>query len=259
MGIPKPTIDEILRASREHCCEDPHAPCVRVVAVADLPSRFGEFQVAAFDSHRDRHDHAALVRGDVTGKEDVPVRLHSECLTGDAFGSMRCDCREQLELAMTQLGRMPEGIILYLRQEGRGIGFANKIRAYQLQEWGYDTNQANEALGFRADERDYAIAAHMLSSLGVKSIRLMSNNPQKIRDLQQHGIHVTGRIPMIVPPNPHNRFYLETKRTKSGHMLDDAHQNGPSADTTAGLHVPEQVDSATETEPETETSGASRV
>lgn len=235
MGIPRPAIDDILARNKAHVCEDPDFPCVRVVAVADLPSRFGEFQVVAFDMPREaKKDHAALVRGDVTGGEDVPVRLHSECLTGDAFGSLRCDCREQLELAMEQIARMPEGVILYLRQEGRGIGFANKIRAYQLQEWGYDTVQANEALGFRADERDYALAAHMLHSLGIKSIRLMSNNPDKARQLEAAGIRVAGRIPMIVPPNPHNRVYLETKRAKSGHLLGEA----------AALLVPEQVDNA---------------
>lgn len=236
VGIPKPTIEDILAKNRDHCCGEADGPCVRVAAVADLPSRFGDFQIVAFSSpHDQREDHAALVKGDITGKENVPVRLHSECLTGDAFGSLRCDCREQLELAMEQISRMPEGMILYLRQEGRGIGFANKVRAYQLQEWGYDTVQANEALGFRADERDYQLAAHMLHSLGVKSIRLMSNNPDKIRQLQDAGIRVEGRIPMIVPPNPHNQFYLETKREKSGHLLGEA------------LHVPEQVDNARRT------------
>jgi len=134
---------------------------------------------------------------------------------------------------MEELGKLDAGIILYLRQEGRGIGFANKIKAYQLQEWGYDTNQANEILGFRADERDYAIAAHMLHSLEVKSIRLMSNNPDKIADLRLHGVEVEGRIPIVIPSNPHNAAYLDTKRHKSGHLLPEQ-----------VLHVPEQVDNA---------------
>jgi GTP cyclohydrolase II len=233
MPIPKPALDEILNRSRNHDCSKHGAICVRVVAVADLPTRYGEFQVIAFDSPSDGKEHAALVRGDVVGKAGVPVRLHSECLTGDAFMSLRCDCRQQLERAQEEIAKLPEGIVLYLRQEGRGIGFANKIRAYQLQEWGYDTNQANEALGFRADERDYEIAARMLEALEVGSIQLFSNNPDKLADLARHGVKVDGRIPLVIPPNPHNARYLETKRDKSGHLLPGA-----------GLQVPEQVDSA---------------
>jgi GTP cyclohydrolase II len=150
------------------------------------------------------------------------VRLHSEFLTGDALGSLRCDCRDQLESALTIIGKMEKGIVLYLRQEGRGIGFTNKIRAYGLQDHGYDTVQANLALGFRDDERDYAVAAHMLHSLGVRSIRLITNNPEKIRQLTQHGVKVVGRIPHVIPPNEHNRFYLETKARRSGHFIDFA-------------------------------------
>jgi GTP cyclohydrolase II len=146
--------------------------------------------------------------------------LHSECATGDAIGSLRCDCRDQLETALIKIGEMDKGILLYMRQEGRGIGFVNKIRAYGLQDHGYDTVEANIALGFRDDEREYSVAAHMLDSLKVKSIRLMTNNPRKIADLTQHGIVVTERIPHVIPPNPHNRFYLETKATKSGHLID---------------------------------------
>jgi GTP cyclohydrolase II len=219
MAIPRPTIDELLKANADHDCSEQGGICVRIVAVADLPTRFGNFQVVAFHSPSDRKEHAALVRGDVYGKERVPVRLHSECLTGDAFGSLRCDCREQLELALTEIGRHECGLILYLRQEGRGIGFANKIKAYQLQEAGLDTIEANEALGFRADERDYAVAAHMLASLHVGSIRLMSNNPRKISDLRSHGVIVEDRIPIEIPPNVHNYRYLETKRVKAGHLL----------------------------------------
>src|SRR5581483_6269608 len=213
MGIAKPSLDDILR--------DVAGRKVRVSAVAELPTRFGAFQVVAFHAPDESKEHAALVKGDITDMADVPVRLHSECLTGDVFTSFRCDCRQQLELAMETVQKMPAGAILYLRQEGRGIGFENKIRAYQLQEQGYDTNQANEALGFKADERDYDVAAQMLRALKVKSVRLMSNNPDKARDLQAHGIEVTGRIPVQVPPNPHNALYLETKRVKSGHMIDE--------------------------------------
>lgn len=218
MSIPSIQVEALIREGREHQCEDPSA-CVRIAAIANLPTRFGEFQVVAFNSPGDQKEHAALVRGDVVGGENVPVRLHSECLTGDTFSSLRCDCREQLEFALREIAERKFGVVLYLRQEGRGIGFANKIRAYQLQQIGYDTIQANELLGFRADERDYAIAAHMLDSLHVQSIRLMSNNPAKVADLQSHGVKIVDRIPIVVPPNPYNRRYLETKRVKAGHLL----------------------------------------
>ena len=141
-------------------------------------------------------------------------------MTGDAIGSLRCDCRDQLETALTQMGKMERGMVLYLRQEGRGIGLTNKIRAYGLQDHGYDTVDANLALGFRDDEREYSVAAHMLDTLRVKSVRLMTNNPRKINDLTQHGIVVSDRIPLIIPPNPYNEFYLRTKAAKSGHLID---------------------------------------
>src|SRR5574340_329833 len=169
--------------------------CVRVVAMAELPTRFGDFHIVAFENNRDGKDHVAITRGDIIGAEDVPVRLHSECLTGDALGSLRCDCRDQLEAALKTIGQMEKGIVLYLRQEGRGIGLTNKIRAYELQDSGLDTVQANLALGFRDDERDYAVAAHMLMSLKIQSVRLMTNNPKKINQLVQYGIKVNGRIP----------------------------------------------------------------
>jgi GTP cyclohydrolase II len=232
-------LEELVRADADHDCSGAGGVCVRLAAVADLPTRFGEFMVVAFDSPTDEKEHAALVRGDIAGKSEVPVRLHSECLTGDTFGSLRCDCRDQLELALRAIGRRETGLILYLRQEGRGIGFANKIRAYQLQEAGLDTIQANEALGFRGDERDYEVAAHMLESLRVRSIRLMSNNPDKIEDLRAHGIRVVGRIPIETAPNPFNRRYLETKRLKAGHLLRDL----------PPLQVAEQVDAVVRSEP----------
>jgi GTP cyclohydrolase II len=207
---------------REHECEGvgPMKVCVRVIAVAELPTRFGRFRIVAFWNNRDEKEHVALVRGDVIGAENVPTRLHSECLTGDAIGSLRCDCRDQLESALEKLGSEPRGLLLYLRQEGRGIGLVNKIRAYALQDKGLDTVEANLALGFRDDERDYAIAAHMISSLNVRSVELMTNNPRKIGALTQHGVEVARRLPHVIPPNGHNRFYLETKRDRSGHWID---------------------------------------
>lgn len=214
MDMPKPTVDDILRDMADRR--------VRVSAVAELPTRFGHFQVVAFHAPAEPREHAALVHGDVGGQEGVPVRLHSECLTGDAFTSLRCDCREQLETAMETIQEVPLGAIPYLRQEGRGIGLENKIRAYQLQEEGYDTNEANVQLGFKADERDYAIAADMLRAMGVGSVRLISNNPDKMRDLEMHGIRVTGRIPIQIPANRYNARYLETKGVKSGHLLPEA-------------------------------------
>jgi GTP cyclohydrolase II len=233
MSIPRQTVEALLRENADHDCSEGGGVCVRIVAVADLPTRFGDFQVVAFDSPHDKKEHVALVRGDILGKEGVPVRLHSECLTGEAFGSLRCDCREQLEVALAEIARRDLGVVLYLRQEGRGIGFANKIRAYQLQDGGLDTIQANEALGFRPDERDYEVAAHMLESLDVKSIQLMSNNPDKLADLRYHGVKVEGRIPIVIPPNMYNRRYLETKRLKAGHLLGGQFPE----------EIPEQVDS----------------
>jgi len=194
--------------------------CVRIVATAELPTRFGDFRIVAFENNLDGKEHVAIIKGNVIGASDVPVRLHSECLTGDVIGSLRCDCRDQLEASLTAIGQMERGMVLYLRQEGRGIGLTNKIRAYSLQDEGLDTVEANHALGFRDDERDYAVAAHMLMSLKVGSIQLMTNNPKKIAQLTQYGINVTKRIPHVMPPNDHNRFYLETKASKSGHMID---------------------------------------
>ncbi len=221
MGIPKEQIDRLIAESAEHQCAPPAETCVRLIAMADLPTRFGSYQVAAFRNPIDGKEHAAFVHGNVVDAERVPVRLHSECLTGDAIGSLRCDCRDQLQEALTMIGnKMERGIVLYLRQEGRGIGFTNKIRAYALQDAGYDTVQANELLGFRPDERDYGVAAHMLHSLHVRSIRIMTNNPSKIADLTRHGISIVGRIPMSVALNEHNRQYLEVKRKKLGHLLD---------------------------------------
>ena len=219
MGLTKPVVQQLLNENKDHTCEEAPEICVQVMAVANLPDVFGEFQVVAFWNNFDKKEHAALIHGDVFEKEDVPVRLHSECLTGDTLGSLRCDCREQLQESMRQISKMDLGVVLYMRQEGRGIGFINKIKAYQLQDEGYDTFKANEILGFKRDERDYDLAAHMLKSLHIKSIRLMTNNPAKIKDLQLHGVRITERIPVIIPPNKYDMRYLESKK-KAGHLLD---------------------------------------
>jgi len=233
MGIPAPTVERLLREGDEHRCDGPPENCVRVRALAKLPTRFGEYQAVAFENCLDRQDHAAFVHGDVVDQENVAVRVHSECLTGDAIGSLRCDCRDQLLESLARIGQMERGIVLYLRQEGRGIGFVNKIRAYQLQDSGYDTVQANELLGFRPDERDYEIAAHMLSALHVRSIQILTNNPAKVQDLERHGVLISGRIPVEIPANEINRPYLQTKRDRMGHLLeveqeDDLSAYGPS-------------------------------
>ena len=213
---------DLVRRDKDHECAGLGAKkvCVRIAGVADLPSRFGDFKIIAFWNNRDAKEHVAIIHGDVLGASEVPTRLHSECLTGDVIGSLRCDCRDQLELALRKIGSMERGIVLYLRQEGRGIGLINKIRAYALQDQGLDTVEANLALGFRDDERDYAVAAHMLHSLTVKSVQLMTNNPNKIQQLETYGVTVSGRIPHVLPPNPHNQFYLETKANRSGHWID---------------------------------------
>jgi GTP cyclohydrolase II len=214
-------LDDLVERDKNHDCSGfgPHHVCVRVDAVADLPTRFGRFKIVAFWNNRDGKEHVALVHGDVMGASEVPTRLHSECLTGDALGSLRCDCRDQLEVALKKLSSMERGLLLYLRQEGRGIGLRNKIRAYSLQDRGLDTVEANRALGFRDDERDYEIAAHMLASLNVDSIALMTNNPDKIAQLKRYGVNVVRRIPHVIPPNEFNRYYLLTKAVRSGHQI----------------------------------------
>jgi GTP cyclohydrolase II len=227
------TLDELVERDREHDCEGfgRHKICVKVVAVADLPTRFGQYRIVAFWNNRDHKEHIALVHGDAMGSARVPTRLHSECLTGDVLGSLRCDCRDQLEKALRDLSAGDRGLLLYLRQEGRGIGLTNKVRAYALQDRGMDTVDANLALGFRDDERDYAVAAHMLASLNVESIRLMTNNPNKVRQLQDHGVVVTERLPHVIAANDYNRFYLRTKAARSHHFIDfDGKEHLPEQD-----------------------------
>lgn len=231
MGLPPDVVARLLEESRDHNCPGAPEICTKIVAVAELPTRFGSYQVVAFWNDHDRRDHAAFIHGNIFERDRVPVRIHSECLTGDAIGSLRCDCRDQLIASLEKVATQESGIVIYLRQEGRGIGFANKIRAYQLQDEGLDTVQANEALGFRPDERDYGLAAHMLDALHVRSIEIMTNNPAKVEDLRRHGVEIVGRIPVEIPPNPQNRQYLETKQRKMGHWLHVEQSDEPDNST----------------------------
>jgi GTP cyclohydrolase II len=192
---------------------------LRIVAQANLPSRHGSFKIIAFSPTPDGKEHIAMVHGDLRKADCPPVRLHSECLTGDVMGSLRCDCREQLEASLKYIAEQEAGAVIYLRQEGRGIGLANKLRAYVLQERGLDTVDANHALGFDDDERDYRVAAEMLKALGVSRIKLLSNNPRKIKGLELHNIEVVERIPIVLPTNEHNEHYLHTKAERSGHLI----------------------------------------
>lgn len=194
---------------------------VRQVADVDFPSKYGHFRLKAFESSIDGQCHLAVVKGDVSGKKDVLVRVHSECLTGDALGSMRCDCGEQLAAALRKIEAEGEGVVLYMRQEGRGIGLANKMRAYALQDTGKDTVEANVLLGFAPDLRDYGIGAQILAALGLSGIRLMTNNPAKRAGLEGYGLTISKRVPLIIKANPFDKKYLTIKKTKMGHILDD--------------------------------------
>ena len=192
---------------------------MKIEVVANMPTDNGTFKIVGFENHIDGKEHIALVKGDVKGKEGVAVRIHSECFTGDILGSLRCDCGSQLKTAMRRIDRLGEGVILYLRQEGRGIGLLNKLRAYNLQEEGMDTLDANLHLGFGADMRDYAVAAQMLKALGVKSIKLLTNNPLKINGLEEYGIPVVEREEIEIEHNKVNKIYLKTKKERMGHLL----------------------------------------
>jgi 3,4-dihydroxy 2-butanone 4-phosphate synthase/GTP cyclohydrolase II len=189
------------------------------IAEAHMPTDHGDFKVIAYRSVLDGREHVALVKGELEGRQDALVRMHSECLTGDVFGSLRCDCGEQLEAAMRRIEEEGVGAIVYLRQEGRGIGLGNKLKAYHLQEAGLDTVEANEALGFKPDLRDYGIGAQILLDLGLHTIRLLTNNPKKIVGLDGYDLEITGREPLRVEPGEYNERYLETKRSKLGHLL----------------------------------------
>jgi 3,4-dihydroxy 2-butanone 4-phosphate synthase/GTP cyclohydrolase II len=196
-----------------------HERLVRRVASARLPTELGDFQVYAYESLIDSETHVALVRGEIGAGQDVMVRVHSKCLTGDVFHSARCDCGPQLHTAMERIAAEDRGILLYLNQEGRGIGLANKIRAYELQDQGLDTVEANERLGFKPDQRDYGIGAQILRDLGVKTMRLLTNNPRKFVGLQGYGLAVSASVPLEIPPSEFTRRYLKTKKDKLGHTL----------------------------------------
>jgi 3,4-dihydroxy 2-butanone 4-phosphate synthase / GTP cyclohydrolase II len=188
-------------------------------AEATIPTPHGEWRIVVYRNDVDGFEHVAMVKGKVDGEPGVLVRMHSECLTGDVFHSLRCDCGEQLEAAMRHIEADGNGVIVYLRQEGRGIGLVNKLRAYNLQDQGMDTVEANEALGFRADLRDYGIGAQILLDLGLTSVRFLTNNPKKIVGIDGYGLTVAEQVPLGVEPNPHNTGYLKTKRDKLGHLL----------------------------------------
>jgi len=197
-----------------------HEKLVQKIAEARLPTKFGEFIVMSYKSNVDADEHVALVKGDISGDKPVLVRVHSECLTGDVFGSLRCDCGDQIKLAMQSIAEEGRGVFLYVRQEGRGIGLHNKLRAYALQDQGMDTVEANVALGFAPDLRDYGVGAQILADLGLHNVRLLTNNPKKVVGLESYGLKIVETVPLIAPPNPYNIRYLETKQKKLGHLLD---------------------------------------
>lgn len=192
---------------------------VERITSVNLPTSWGDFRLHLYHSQIDGREHLALVKGDVSGEKNVMVRVHSSCLTGDVLGSCRCDCGAQLHTAMQMVDREGKGVVLYMNQEGRGIGLTNKLKAYALQDGGLDTVEANEQLGFQADLRDYGVGAQILVDLGLTSIRLMTNNPRKVIGLKGYGLEIIDRIPLEINPDKHNRFYLETKRDKLGHLL----------------------------------------
>jgi len=213
-GIKITTVADLIAHRRRH------EKLVHRVAETKLPTPYGEFSAIAYRSDIDPDEHLALVMGDISTEEPVLVRVHSECLTGDVFGSLRCDCGEQVALAMQSIAKEGRGVFLYMRQEGRGIGFHNKMRAYALQDKGLDTVEANLSLGFPSDLRDYGIGAQILADLGLRKIRLLTNNPKKVIGLEGYGLKVVETLPIITTPNPYNRDYLETKRKKLGHLLE---------------------------------------
>jgi 3,4-dihydroxy 2-butanone 4-phosphate synthase/GTP cyclohydrolase II len=212
-GLKMITVADLIEYRRRH------EKLVERTSSVRLPTAYGEFTAIAFRENLTGKHHVALVKGEVDGRENVLVRVHSECLTGDVFHSLRCDCGEQLELALAQIGAEERGVLLYMAQEGRGIGLLNKLRAYELQEQGLDTVDANLELGFPADSRDYGIGYQILAELGLSTIRLQTNNPRKMESAVAYGLTVVEEVPIEVPPNVENRRYLQAKREKLGHRL----------------------------------------
>ncbi len=229
----KPTIEEIIAQDLEElrrcprkldCAACDKDTCVVVVSVADFPTAYGKFSIIGFVNNRDRKDHIVILKGEVGDGENILTRVHSACLTGDALGSLRCDCGPQLHRALELIEKEGRGAVLYHQEEGRGIGLVNKIRAYALQDGGYDTLDANVALGFLADGRNYRVAAEMLKKIGIKSIRMLTNNPEKVSEMEANGIRVSERVNHELPTHEHDRAYLETKKERFGHLLNLEHE-----------------------------------
>jgi 3,4-dihydroxy 2-butanone 4-phosphate synthase / GTP cyclohydrolase II len=209
--------------SSKACADCAEEICVMIASVSDFPTEFGRFRIIGFVNNKDGKDHIVVLKGEVGGGEAMLTRVHSACLTGDALGSLRCDCGPQLHRALKIIEAEGRGVVLYHQEEGRGIGLVNKLRAYALQDRGYDTYDANVALGFKADEREYRIPAAMLKKLGVVSLRLMTNNLEKVEAMEKEGLRVVERVQHELPTQEHDRRYLETKRERFGHLLDLDH------------------------------------